>query len=83
VERLLDDLACATVVRLAAEEPPERSAGELHRFFDRLLAGCPPEADSGRNDALFSANYLAESLTRRQCALFEAALAFDSARPSP
>ena len=83
VERLLDELAGATVVRLSTAQPSHGTEETLHRFFDRLLAGETSEADSGRNDAYFRAHYLAENLTGRQCALFESALAAGSPRASP
>jgi len=75
MERLLDELAGAAVVRLSAEEPAPRSEETLHGFFDQLLAGKSSEANPRWNDAIFRSRYLAESLTRRQCALFESALA--------
>jgi hypothetical protein len=55
--------------------PKDDAYADLARAFDlaledRLLTALPP-----RNEAYFEANYLAEESTRRQCALFERAIA--------
>jgi hypothetical protein len=78
MERLLDELACAYMVRYHDHEPKEGAHAELHTFFDLALAGFPLGSLPARNLPHFNRNYLAEELTGRQCALFERALAHRS-----
>ncbi len=73
MERLLDDLGCAFLVRFASEESKEQAYADLAGFFDLAVAGFPPGSLRPRNEQLFKLNYLAEELTRRQCALFDRA----------
>jgi len=74
MERLLDELSCAYVVRFREREPKEEAHAGLYRFFDDTLDGFPPDVLPRRNLQHFNTYYLAEELTRRQCALFERAL---------
>jgi hypothetical protein len=74
MERLLDELDCAFMVRYRNDGPKARAHAELQRFFDLALDGFPPGSLPARNTAHFNAHYLAEELTRRQCALFSRAL---------
>lgn len=75
MEALLDRLSFAFVVRFTEAGPKDEAYADLARAFDltledKLSAGRPP-----RDDAYFRTNYLAEESTRRQCALFESAVA--------
>lgn len=70
MESLLDELSCAYLVRFADNEPKEQAYADLASFFDHAIAGFPPDSQPVRNDALFNQTYLAEQLTRQQCALF-------------
>ncbi len=74
MERLLDDLGCATMVRFSPPEPKEPAYADLAAFFDRAIAGFPPGSLPVRNEKLFNQTYLAEELTQRQCALFDRAI---------
>jgi len=74
MECLLDELDCAFMVRYRNDGPKEGAHRELHRFFDLALAGFPAGSLPARNTDHFSSHYLAEELTRRQCALFSRAL---------
>jgi len=74
MERLLDELSCAYVVRFREREPKEEAHAGLYRFFDYVLDGFPDGVLPKRNQQHFNTYYLAEELTRRQCALFERAL---------
>jgi hypothetical protein len=82
LESLLRELACATIVAFEENASKAPAHEALCAFFENALGGFaqrPPP----RNDALFRREYLARSLTARQCALFDAALARDAAaRPS-
>ncbi len=74
MEKLLEELACADLARFSENEQKDEAYSELHRFFDRTLAGSPAGAPAPRNEAYFRSRYLAEELTRQQCALFDRAL---------
>ena len=73
MERLLDDLGCAFLVRFASDELKEQAYADLAAFFDLAVAGFPAGSLRPRNQELFQRSYLAEELTRRQCALFDQA----------
>ena len=75
LEQLLDQLACAHVVRFSDHEPKQQAYADLAAFFDHAIAGFPPHAQPVRNEKLFNQTYLAEQLTRQQCALFDRATA--------
>ena len=75
MERLLDELACAFMVRYRDHEPKAEAHARLHAFFDLALAGFPPGSLPARNTDRFNRRYLAEELTHSQCVLFEQALA--------
>lgn len=75
MEALLDELACAYMVRYHEHEPKDRAHDELCRFFDQVIEGFPAGSLPTRNSALFNRHFLAEELTRRQCGLFDRALA--------
>jgi hypothetical protein len=79
MERLLDQLNCATMVRFREAEPKDAAHEDLIRFFDSALAGFPAALQPTRNDAYFERNFGAESLVARQCELFERALAYERA----
>jgi hypothetical protein len=73
MERLLDELSCAYLVRTAENAPPQPAIAALQVFFEAILAGNVPPLLPPRDPAFFENHYLAEQLTRRQCQLFEAA----------
>jgi hypothetical protein len=75
MERLLDELACARVVRFREAEPKDEAHAELLEFFGLLLAGRAADTQPVRREEAFRAGYLAAELTRRQCELFARALA--------
>ncbi len=74
MERLLDDLGCAFMVRYREDGSKEAAHARLCEFFDRALENFPGAALPGRNTAFFDRHFLAEELTRRQCALFDRAV---------
>ena len=53
----------------------------LRRFFAMALDGFAPGTFPPRNEPLFNERYLAEELTRRQCAFFSLALAPQAPKP--
>jgi hypothetical protein len=75
MERLLDELACAYMVRYHDHEAKDAAHAQLYTFFDLAIAGFPLGSLPERNTAQFNSHYLAEELTRRQCVLFAQALA--------
>jgi hypothetical protein len=77
LERLVQDLACATVATLESTElaSNETAVARIEAFFENALAGFPPGSLPTRNDALFQREFLARSLTARQCRLFDLACA--------
>jgi hypothetical protein len=75
MERLLDELGCAYLVRFRLHEPKDEAHAGLHKFFRQALAGFPPDSLPQRNDERFNQLYLVDELTRRQCALFDRAWA--------
>ena len=72
--RLLDELGCAAMVRIAPATSAEEIFSGLHSWFDRIVTDDAGALLPRRNDDYFSAHFLAEELTRQQCALFETAL---------
>jgi hypothetical protein len=75
MEKLLEKLNCATMVRFQENESKDSAFAELGAFFDRLLMGFPPGSLPVRNDDFFNRHFLADELTRQQCDLFNLALA--------
>lgn len=80
LEALLDELGGAHVVRIAGGETAGQASGNLQRFFAAAVEGVIPAMLSPRQEEHFCRNYLADDLTRRQCALFDRAVAFAGAR---
>jgi hypothetical protein len=80
LEEILHVLSCAWLVRIP-RPGDENDAGPatLARFFDAALDGFPPGFLPSRNAAFFEAHGLAETLTRDQCALFDATVAHAAA----
>jgi hypothetical protein len=74
MERLLDELTCAYLVRFRQSEPKDHAYDELHNFFDLAIAGFPPGTLPTRHEGYFREHYLAETLTRRQCEIFDRAV---------
>jgi hypothetical protein len=75
MEGLVRTLNCAVIVNFAENESKDAAHAAIADFFDSALAGFPAGSLPQRNDAFFNENYLAETLTRRQCDLFNRALA--------
>lgn len=75
MEGLLDELSCAFMVRFRQAEAKDEAYARLHEFFDLALAGFPAGSLPVRRDDYFRERYLADELTRQQCALFARALA--------
>ena len=75
MERLLDELNCAHLARFSDREPKDQAYATIAAFFDQAIVGFPPGSLPERNEALFRREYVAETLTRRQCALFDRATA--------
>jgi hypothetical protein len=80
MEALVRSLNCAVVVNFAEHEPKAEAHAAIADFFESALNGFPPGSLPVRNDAFFNEHYLAETLTTRQCDLFDRALAFDHVR---
>jgi hypothetical protein len=74
MEGLLDELACAYMVRFRQNEAKDEAYAGLHRFFDLALSGQAAASMPVRNEESFKRLYLADELTRQQCALFDQAL---------
>ena len=81
MEKLLNELNCSYMVRFTEQEDKEPAHEALCRFFDCAIAGFPPGSLPARNEAYFSSHFLAETLTRRQCDLFERAVAPTPGKP--
>jgi hypothetical protein len=79
--QLLEELACTHLVRFPLYGPKEEAYASIHKFFDLAVAGFPAGSLPVRNEALFQRAYLADTLTRMQCELFERALAFSAPPP--
>jgi len=75
METLLDELRCPFVVRFTGDGPKDGAYRQLELIFDLAIAGFPSGSCPPRNEELFRQRYLAEELTRRQCALFDRAYA--------
>lgn len=80
MEHQLDELACAFMVRVREHESRDEAYASLSRFFDQVAGGLAPRLPP-RNDKLFRTAYLSEELTRRQCELFDQALATELSPP--
>ena len=73
LEQLLRELSCAAIVTFDPSGPNEQTQEQLAEFFRAALGGFPHGSLPVRNDMLFRNQYLAGSLTRRQCAIFDQA----------
>jgi len=80
MEQLLDELRCAYMVRFREREAKDEAYETLARFFEAVAAGTVKQLLPQRNEQYFSTHFLAESLTHRQCALFDRALEFEKTR---
>ncbi|ATC65699.1 hypothetical protein CMV30_18060 [Nibricoccus aquaticus] len=74
LESMLRELACSTVVTFSENAPADDAHSQLIAFFDHALNGFARFTHPVRNDAFFRREFLAQSLTARQCALFAAAV---------
>jgi len=74
LEGIIGELACAYTV--AFEEGTEKNAAhaQLCNFFKLALEGFPPGSLPERNRKLFEQEFLARTLTARQCELFTRAM---------
>ena len=70
LEALLRDLTCSTLVSFEDGAPLDQAHDQLCAFFANALADFPEGTLPVRNEAFFQAEYLARTLTARQCALF-------------
>lgn len=75
MEKLLDELSCAVMVRFRINEAKDSAHAALATFFDAALAGFPPGSLPKRDDTFFNQHYLAETLSGMQSELFNRALA--------
>jgi hypothetical protein len=75
LEELLRELECSWLVPFSADGDKDAVYARLSAFFDYALAGFPEGILPPRSELVFRRNYLAESLTGKQCDLFAAALA--------
>ncbi len=75
LEQLTRELACAFTVAMTEHGPKDEAHAALARFFDCALHGFPAGSLPVRNQRYFDEHFLAESLTRDQCRLFDSAYA--------
>lgn len=78
LEQQVRQLSCATVVIFDESGPTAETRFQLQAFFAAAVARFPIEKLPERNEELFRSEYFAPSLTARQCALFDAALSYQS-----
>ncbi|MBK9990048.1 MAG: glycosyltransferase [Verrucomicrobia bacterium] len=76
LEKLLQELNCAHLISFDLDGENSAAVLSLQKFFELALAGFPTGFWPTRNEELFRREYLAPALTARQCALFDAALAY-------
>jgi hypothetical protein len=81
LETILTGLNCSITAAFDYSFPADDATESIHRFFDMALAGFPSASLPVRQEEQFNQSFLAETLTRRQCELFEQALAADRADP--
>lgn len=74
LEKLLLELQCARIIPLGESAPQEEVRRQAIRFFDDALSGFPEGALPARNTDFFNKHYLVETLTKKQCQLFERAV---------
>jgi hypothetical protein len=74
MEALLDELACAFLIRFREHGPKADAHHEIGRFFDLAFDGFGADIFPVRNDLVFDGSYLAESLSATQCRLFDRAI---------
>jgi hypothetical protein len=74
LETILAELNCSVVAAFGSGLAADAAVEPIHRFFDLALAGFPKEGLPVRREKLFNQSFLAETLTRRQCELFEQAI---------
>ncbi len=82
LESLVRDLACSTVVAFSENAPIDSARDQLCAFFSDALNNFAGTSPPPRNDPLFNREFLARSLTARQCALFDSAFQ-SSVAPRP
>jgi hypothetical protein len=75
LETILRELSCAVLVSFDDDGSLNHAHDQLCAFFASALADFPDHALPVRNQELFRREYLARTLTDRQCALFRSALA--------
>ncbi len=70
MEKLLDELSCAHMVRFSEAEDKGAAHAQLRAFFNLALDGFKPGTQPQRSEGLFNERYQAEELAHRQCAFF-------------
>ena len=75
LERILECLNCAYLVRIREGGPQDEGSAGLCRFFDLMLDGFPAGSLPAPNEEYFRDHFLSEELTREQCILFDRASA--------
>ncbi len=75
MEQLLDQLQCAYLTRFREQEAKDDAHAHLRVFLAAAASGRAAELMPARRDAYFNEHFLADSLARRQAALFDRALA--------
>jgi len=78
MESLIKKLSCAYIVVIGEPGEEENAQRAIQRFFEFALSDFPQGSLPVRNDAYFHSNYLANELTKAQCALFDEAVQFDA-----
>lgn len=76
MESLLNELNCAFMVGFREHEEKSEAFRGLTRFFDLAIEGFPAGSLPTRNESDFNRHFLAEELTRQQCALFDVAVEY-------
>lgn len=74
LERLLSELACATLVRVSGDASPTAPPETLIKFLDEACSGFESDRPASRNWPYFESHFLAPALTANQCRLFDQAL---------
>lgn len=80
LEETLRVLSCSRVVAFTEHGAKDEACRQIGLVLRDALDGFPPGTLPVRNDAYFRENYLARFLTKRQCGLFDQALAAERPR---
>lgn len=74
LESIIRELSCASVISFKEDGPKTGAHEQLCQFFQFALAGFPPGSLPERNREFFQKEFLARTLTGRQCDLFQRAM---------